>query len=112
MFIHTLATYLRNIARAHNLGRFDDFLMRMTRTATWVDLGKARFDRPLKRGGVWYLYEHSSLTEDLDLWNDMKRMLEYVSGREKVLCVSNLNLLKFLPSKQYALRSDYQATGR
>ena len=112
MFIHTLATYLRNIAQAHNLGRFYNFLMRLDRTATWVDLGKTRFDRPLKRGGVWYLYEYSSLIEDLDLLNDMNRMLEYVSRRERALCVSNLNLLKFLPSKQHALRSECQATGR
>ena len=112
MLIHTLATYLRDIARAHNLGRFYDSLTRLDRTATWVDLGKARFDRVLKLGGVWHLYEHSWLIEELDLWNDVKRMLEYVSGREGVLCVSNLDLLKFLPSKQDALLSDYQTTGR
>jgi len=112
MFIHTLATYLRNIARAHNLGRFYDSRMRLDRTATWVDLGKARFDRLLKLGGVWHLYEHSSLIEELDLWKDVKRMLEYVFGRKGVLGVSNLDLLKFLPSKQDALLYDYQATGQ
>lgn len=112
MFNHTPATYLRNIARAHNFGRFYDFLMRLDRTATWVDLGKAHFDRPLKRGGVWYLYEHSSLIEELNLWKDVKIMLEYVFGRKGVLCVSNLDLLKFLPGKQDALLFDYQATGQ
>jgi hypothetical protein len=44
--------------------------------------------------------------------NDVKRMLDYASGGEGVLYISKLDLLKFLPSKQDALLSDYQATGR
>ena len=58
------------------------------------------------------MHGHSWLIEELCLWNDVKRMLDYVSGREGVLYVSSLDLLKFLPSKQDALPSDYQATGR
>ena len=55
---------------------------------------------------------HSWLIEDRSLRNDVKRMLDYVSGREGVLYVSNLDLVKFLPSRQHALLSDYEATGR
>jgi hypothetical protein len=39
-------------------------------------------------------------------------MLDYLPGREGVLYVSNPDLMKFLPSKQDALMSDYQATDR
>ena len=72
-FPHTRAMYLRNIARARNLGTLYDYLTRLDRTATWVDLGKALFDRVLDLGGVWHLYGHSWLIEELGLWNEVKR---------------------------------------
>jgi peptidoglycan/xylan/chitin deacetylase (PgdA/CDA1 family) len=96
---HTRAAYLRNIARARNLSRLYDYLTRLDRTATWVDLGKALFDRVLEHGGVWHLYGHSWLIEELGLWDELKQMLDYVSNRDGVVYVPNCDVLNFLPVK-------------
>jgi hypothetical protein len=68
-----------------------------------VASGDVLFDRVLKEGGVWHLPRHSWKIEELDLSNDLKRMLDYMSGREGVLYVSNSELLNFLPSCQESL---------
>ena len=55
----------------------------------WLDLARGLFDSVLQEGGVWHLYGHSWEIEEFDLWDDLKQILEYVSGRDGVLYLSN-----------------------
>jgi hypothetical protein len=80
-----------------------NYLTQIIRARSGEARGDVLFDRVLKEGGVWYLPRHSWKIEEFDLWNDLKRMLGYVSGREGVLYVSNSELLNFLLSCQASL---------
>jgi hypothetical protein len=57
----------------------------------------------LKDGGVWHLYGHSWAIDDENLWDDLRELLDYVSGREGVIYPVNKEVLKFLPIKRPAV---------
>ncbi len=97
-------TYVRNIAKSRNAGRFLDYLCRFRGTRSWVELGKALFDRVLEEGGVWHLFGHSWEIEERALWSGLAEILQYVSRRDGVLYVSNSEVLRLCPGKTTALR--------
>lgn len=45
------------------------------------------------------LVRRSWYNEQMDLWDDLKEILDHVCGREGVLYVSNAEVLSFLPEK-------------
>ena len=68
----------------------------MRRLNSWVELGKTLFDQTLRDGGIWHLYGHSWEIEELGLWDDLKRMLDYVRNRPGVIYANNSQALQFL----------------
>ena len=47
----------------------------LVRFQDWLELGKAKFDRVLRKGGVWHLYGHPWEIEKLGLWAQLEEML-------------------------------------
>jgi peptidoglycan/xylan/chitin deacetylase (PgdA/CDA1 family) len=94
VFPHKRSTHIKNIVRAGNLFRFCDYVIRFRECESWVELGKRLFDRVLSEGGVWHLVGHSWEIEEMGLWDQLQEMLEYVSGRENVLYLTNYEILR------------------
>lgn len=90
---------LRNAVRAAKFKAVFEYLARVSRADSWVELGKAFFDLVLRQGGVWHLYGHSWQIEEMGLWDDLKEILDYVCGRDGVLYATNAEVLTFLPEK-------------
>jgi hypothetical protein len=61
-----------------------------------VELGKRFFDQILKRGGIWHLYGHSWEIEQLDIWADLREILDYVAHHKDVSYVTNGQLLSLV----------------
>ncbi len=97
---HTKSDYLRNLARVANLGGALEYVTRFRRVDSWVELGKRFFDLVLREGGVWHLFGHSWEIEELDLWDDLREVLDYVCRREGVICIPNGDLLRYLRATQ------------
>ncbi len=104
VYPHDDWTYARNIAKSRNAGRFLDYLCRFRGTRSWVELGKALFDRVLEEGGVWHLFGHSWEIQERRLWSGLAEILQYVSRRDGVLYVSNGEVLRLCPGRPTALR--------
>lgn len=96
VYPHTRSTYLRNVAKARNIGRLYDYMTQFMRVESWVELGKVLFEFVLREGGIFHLYGHSWEIEELGLWDDLGEMLDYVSRRDDVVYVSNAEMLKEL----------------
>jgi peptidoglycan/xylan/chitin deacetylase (PgdA/CDA1 family) len=96
VYPHTRTEYLRNIARARNVGRFFDYATRLSLDNDWIRIGRKLFDRVLDEGGVWHLWGHSWEIGQLGLWDELPQMLDYVCGHEDVLYLNNGDLLQYL----------------
>src|SRR5262249_60033984 len=96
VYPHTKIEYLRNIARAKNVGRLFDYITRLNMDDDWVAIGKKLFDRVLENGGVWHLWGHSWEIDRMRLWDEMQEMLDYVSKRDNVLYLNNGDLVEYL----------------
>jgi peptidoglycan/xylan/chitin deacetylase (PgdA/CDA1 family) len=94
VFPHTRSIYIKNIVRAGNLHRLCDYVIRFHELESWVELGKRLFDRVLKEGGVWHLVGHSWEIEQMGLWDQLREILDYVSGHDRALYVTNHGLLR------------------
>ena len=47
--------------------------------SNWISLAKSTFDFVCKNGGVWHIYGHSKVIEELDLWVGLEEIFDYVS---------------------------------
>jgi len=91
---HPRTSYLKNIARGtRRLEGVQALAANMLRLGDWVELGKRLFDSVLENGGIWHLYGHSQEIEELGLWKDLERMLDYVGNRKGVTYVPNWRLI-------------------
>jgi len=106
IFPHPRSNYLRNLARARKLEGLQVYLTQRKRLGNWVDLGKRLFDSVLQNGGIWHLYGHSWEIEELGLWEDLGKILDYVCKRRGVMYVPNCELLRFLPAAGQTFRKD------
>ncbi len=89
VYPHSRVDYIRNLLRARDLGRGRDYLTRFWGAENWVSLAKMYFDSVLNSGGLWHLYGHSWEIEELQLWDGLKEVLDYVSNRPGVLYLAN-----------------------
>jgi peptidoglycan-N-acetylglucosamine deacetylase len=101
---HPRAAYLRNLGRAKNVLGLVRNLTNFRYSRTWVALGKQLFDGVLENGGIWHLYGHSWEIDELGIWDDLREMLDYVSGHHHVIYVTNGQLLS-LPNNGERLSS-------
>ncbi len=99
---HGHAAYFKNASRARSFRRVRDYLVHLRRAADWVALGQMLFDRVMAQGGIWHLYGHSWEIDQLALWNDLGKLLQYVSGRAGVLYLSNGDILRRLRAERQA----------
>jgi peptidoglycan/xylan/chitin deacetylase (PgdA/CDA1 family) len=92
IFPHSPFTYLKNVARSRKLEGLQVCLVQRSLLGNWLELGKRLFDAVLENGGIWHLYGHSWEIDSLGLWDGLREILDYVSGRDGVRYVSNCEL--------------------
>jgi hypothetical protein len=100
VYPHSPSVYVRNAIRAADFAGAWKYLMRLRHAGSWVELSKVLFDLTLRRGGIWHLYGHSWEVDELQLWDDLEEILDYVSGRADVLYLPNAAALDMLPSQK------------
>jgi peptidoglycan-N-acetylglucosamine deacetylase len=93
---HHRSNYVRNLVRLRAVRALIESIPDLVRFQNWLQLGKARFDRVLRDGGVWHLYGHPWEIQKLGLWAQLEEMLEYAGNRSGVLYVTNGQLLDFV----------------
>jgi peptidoglycan-N-acetylglucosamine deacetylase len=91
---HTRSNYVRNLIRLSAISALVKSAPDLISFENWLQLGKSLFDRVLRDGGTWHLYGHPWEIEKLNLWSEVKEMLDYVSKRESVTYLNNGELLK------------------
>ena len=96
---NTKMQYTKNLVKSGNIRGAFDYVTQLIRLDSWVSTAKVLFDRVLKEGGIWHLYGHSWLIEEMGLWDDLKEILNYVCGRQGVRYLNNSEVLTFLPGK-------------
>jgi len=99
VFPHSKTDYVRNAARAANFGAGWKYLTRLRQVDSWVELAKILFDAVSQEGGIFHLYGHSWEVDELDLWDELKEVLDYVSHRERMLYLSNAEILDYIPAR-------------
>jgi peptidoglycan/xylan/chitin deacetylase (PgdA/CDA1 family) len=100
VYPHTRSEYLRNTIKSGKLGRVYDYVAQHGLGEDWVEIGARLFDRVMERGGIWHLWGHSWEIDELQQWDAMARMLQYVAHRPGVLYLTNGDLLPYLPGYQ------------
>ena len=96
---HTRSNYLRNMARLGGVSVVVQSVPEIISVESWIQLGKKFFERVLRDGGVWHLYGHAWELEKLNLWAQLKEMLDYVSGRDGVAYLTNAQVLGFVKAQ-------------
>ncbi len=61
---------------------------------SWLNMSKSAFDSALRRGGVFHLYGHSWEIEKYHMWNQLEKLLEYISYRTDCVYVTNSELIQ------------------
>jgi peptidoglycan-N-acetylglucosamine deacetylase len=89
---HRWTHYCRNLLRRGEAMALARSSILIGRSTNWVQLGKALFDRALREGGAWHLLGHSWEMDTVNAWSELKKMLDYVSGREGVRYLTNGDL--------------------
>jgi peptidoglycan-N-acetylglucosamine deacetylase len=95
---HSRTDYLRNAAKSRKLEGLKTCLTQSSGLGNWLELGRRLFDVVLKNGGIWHLYGHSWEIEQLGLWQDLGRLLDYVARRPGVTYVPNGELVRHHPA--------------
>ena len=93
---HDSLTYYKNLGKRRDLPGLYKYVFELRRLNSWVELGKTLFDQALRDGGMWHLYGHSWEIEELGLWDDLKRVLDYVRDRPGVIYANNSQALQYL----------------
>lgn len=99
VFPHSKSDYVRNTARAANFGAGWKYLTQLRQVDRWVELAKILFDSISQEGGIFHLYGHSWEIGELDLWDELREVLDYVSHRDGVLYLSNAEILDYIPAR-------------
>jgi peptidoglycan-N-acetylglucosamine deacetylase len=86
-------SYFKNAVRARSLDSLQVCFAEMEKLGDWLELSKRLFDAVLERGGIWHLWGHSWEIDELGLWNDLEKLLDYVSQRDSITYLSNGNLI-------------------
>jgi peptidoglycan-N-acetylglucosamine deacetylase len=109
VFPHSKSDYVRNTARAADVRRTWRYLTRLWQADTWVELAEIMFDSILAEGGVFHLYGHSWEIDELNLWDDLEKVLEYVSNRDGVRYLPNGDVLDYRIDKPCLHLADRRA---
>ena len=97
---HPKSNYISNLGKAQNASGLFDYFTRLSRFNNWVQLGQFLFDRVREKGGIWHLYGHSWEIEELDLWDELTELLDYVSRHDDIIYLNNGQLMSLLNTSQ------------
>ena len=61
---------------------------------SWLSVAKVTFDIALNRGEVFHLWGHSWEIEQYDMWDDLEKLLKYISNRKDCVYLTNGELTK------------------
>ena len=61
---------------------------------SWLSVAKATFDKALKNGEVFHLWGHSWEIEKYGMWDELEKLLKYISNRKNSIYLTNSELLK------------------
>jgi peptidoglycan-N-acetylglucosamine deacetylase len=92
-FPHPRSTYLKNAAKGANGWALRAVIANVANLSDWIRLGKKLFNSVLQDGGVWHLYGHSWELEELKLWNDLGKLLDYIGNRPGITYATNAQLV-------------------
>jgi len=98
LYPHRKVTYVKNLLRGRKLDSLQTFVTHRQDLPNWLDLSQKLFDSVMENGGIWHLYGHSWELDDLGLWRDLDRLLDYVSKHDEVMYLSNGDLLQMVGS--------------
>jgi peptidoglycan/xylan/chitin deacetylase (PgdA/CDA1 family) len=98
---HGPINYVKNLTRRRDWPSLYRYCSELRRYPGWVALGKRLFDDTVKSGGVWHLWGHSWVVEELDLWHELEDLLDYVSARRGVLYASNSSTIDAIEAQQF-----------
>jgi peptidoglycan-N-acetylglucosamine deacetylase len=90
---HRRSNYVRNLVRLRAGRALLRSIPDLWRFEGWLQLGKSRFDRVLREGGVWHLFGHPWEIEKLGMWPQLEEIFRYVGNRPGVRYVTNAGLL-------------------
>jgi peptidoglycan-N-acetylglucosamine deacetylase len=93
---HDRLAYVRNLAKRGQFCSLSKYVTQFSNLPSWVAIGKKLFDSVLRDGGLWHLYGHSWEIEAENLWEELREMLDYVSRRDRVLYLTNGDVLDLL----------------
>lgn len=112
VFPHSKSEYIRNMARAVDVGRAWRYLTQLWQVESWVELAHTLFDSFLQHGGVFHLYGHSWEIDEMGLWRDLADVLDYVANRRDVLYLPNSQALEYRKVKRFLpLKNHYEIKG-
>ena len=103
IFPHAQFTYLKNVVKGRKLEGLRAYLAQRAKLDNWLELGKRLFDYVMQNGGIWHLYGHSWEIDALNLWDELRVMLDYVCRREGVTYLPNGEILAFLKTRNQAV---------
>lgn len=101
VFPHSKSEYLRNMARAVDLGKAWKYLRELWHVKSWIELTKLLFDSTMQDSGVFHLYGHSWEIDELRLWSDLEEILDYICNRKDVLYLPNSGALAYRSARRY-----------
>ena len=61
---------------------------------SWLSLAKATFDLALQNGEVFHLWGHSWEIDKYDMWDELEKLLKYISQRENCVYLTNSEILQ------------------
>jgi len=93
---HRRSNYIRSLLRRRAYRALLKATPDLVRGQDWLPLGRTMFDRVLRHGGIWHVYGHSAEIEKLNLWGQVRQMLEYVSHRSNVVYITNGQIIDLL----------------
>jgi len=93
---HRRSNYVRGLLRMRAFWALLKATPDLVRGQDWLPLGKTMFNRVLRHGGIWHLYGHPWEIEKLNLWGQVKQILEYVSHRSDVVYITNGQIIDLL----------------
>jgi len=98
---HRKTGYVKNLVRRYELGSLLRSSLLIGTSKSWLELGKALFDRAVRDGGAWHLWGHAWETERIGGWLELEEMLDYVSGRQSqgVQYLTNAELFELARSR-------------
>jgi len=107
---HPWSRFARNLLKRGEVWTLIESTPRIVTSRSWVELGKAMFDRALREGGAWHLVGHSWETERVGGWDELTEMLDYVAGRDGVRYLTNGELAQFALSGKDSFAPQAQAS--